>query len=121
MWPFRKKSAVVSVPVNHLSFSQTDATERLGANLSLGPNDWIETVPLNAVVASPESMGLPPLGATAEQTYQVAERFSRVRESFAIRSDGVYCPICHIANTQLSLLRRPCPRCGRELLRFDWN
>ena len=122
MWPFKKRSApVVSVALNELSFSQTDTTERSGDNLSLGPNDWIETVVLNAVVASPESMDLPPLGATEEQTYQVADRLSRVRESLALPSDGVYCPICHIANTQLSLSRRPCPRCGRELLRFDWD
>ena len=90
MCPFKKRSApVVSVALNELSFSQTDTTERSGDNLSLGPNDWIETVALNAVVASPESMGLPPLGATEEQTYQVADRLSRVRESFALRSDGV--------------------------------
>jgi len=58
MWPFKKRSAaVVSIALDELSFSQTDATERSGDNLSLGPNDWIETVALNAVVASPESMG----------------------------------------------------------------
>jgi len=109
-----------------LWFAQTDVTKSSGNNPSLGPSDWIETTPINASV--PEERrprGLPPLDATEDQIYQIADRGSRLRESMRrtdqLSGDGVYCPICHIANTQLSLLRKPCPRCGRELLLFDWT
>jgi hypothetical protein len=122
MWPFKKKAASPKENASQpMSFSQLDLTERFEDNLSLGPNDWIETSPLNARIKNPESMGLPPLGATEEETYRVADRLSRIRESFPIARDGVYCPICHIANTQLSLLRSPCPKCGRQLLKFGWD
>lgn len=128
MWPFKKKSApVVMVDPRRLSFSQTDVPKSAGENLSLGPNDWIETMPINALV--PEAQGLPPLDATEDEVYRVAERLSRLRESLRISGklpdklsgDGVYCPTCHIANSQLSILRKPCPRCGRELLQFGWT
>lgn len=124
MWPFKKKAASTKEEggaSQPMSFSQIDLTERFGDNLSLGPNDWIETAPLNARIKNPESMGLPPLGASEEETYRVADRLSRIRESVAIANDGVYCPICHIANTRLSLLRSPCPKCGRQLLKFGWD
>jgi hypothetical protein len=123
MWPFKKKASVPAqggVP-NNAIYSQIDITERFGDNLSLGPNDWIGTSPLNARTEKPESMGLPSRGASDEETYRVADRLSRLRESVAIPDDGVYCPICHIANTQLGLLRKPCPKCGRPLLKFGWN
>ena len=124
MWPFKKKGPPPGrpsgVPANP-SFSQVDVTERFGDNLSLGPNDWIRTVPLNIGIKQPESMGLPPVGANDERTYQVADRLSRMRETVSVPSDGVYCPICHIANIQLGLLRTPCPKCGRPLLKFGWD
>ena len=104
-----------------VSYSQIDTTERFGDNLSMGPDDWLSTTPLNAQSPSPESMGLPPVGASPEETYRIADRLSRLRESVHIPDDGVYCPICHIANTQLSLLRKPCTKCGRELLKFGWG
>jgi hypothetical protein len=126
MWPFKKKSApVVMVDPRKLTFTQTDVTKSSGHDLSLSPNDWIETMPINAVV--PEAPpGLPPLDATEDQIYQIADRGSRFRESLRVSGqlsgdDGVYCPICHIASIQLHLLRKPCPRCGRELLLFDWT
>jgi hypothetical protein len=123
MWPFKKKSAPAKQgdALQPMSFSQLDTTERFGDNRSLGAGDWIETAPLNATIRNPESMGLPPPGATEGETYRVADRLSRLRESVSIPDDGVYCPICHIASTQLDLLRTPCPRCGRELLKFGWD
>jgi hypothetical protein len=109
-----------------LSFTQADVVKGSVDNLSLGPNNWIETTPINASV--PEERrprGLPPLDATDDQIYQIANAGSRLRESIRLSGqpsrDGVYCPICHVANTQVSLLRKPCPRCGRELLLFDWT
>ena len=124
--PFERVASVVALDPRDLSFLQTDVTKSSEDNRSPGPNDWIETTPINASV--PEAQrprGLPPLDATEDQIYQIADRGSRLRESLRrsdqLSSDGVYCPICHIANTQLSLLRKPCPRCGRELLLFDWT
>jgi hypothetical protein len=124
--PFERLASVVALDLRDLSFAQTDVTKSSGDNRSPGPNDWIETTPINASV--PEAQrprGLPALDATEDQIYEIAERGSRLRESLRrsdqLSSDGVYCPICHIANTQLSLLRKPCPRCGRELLLFDWT
>jgi hypothetical protein len=122
MWPFDKKpKASVPVPPQQISFSQVDVTDRFGENLSLGPDDWIDTVPLNTSVPDPQSQGLPPLAAAAEETYLVADRLSRLRESIPLPGDGVYCPICHKANVALSPLRTPCPKCGRALLKFGWD
>jgi hypothetical protein len=123
MWPFRRRKS----PAGHtgapqqISFSQVDTTARFGDRQSLGPDDWIETEPLNRLVPDPESMGLPAAGATDEDTYRIADRLSSLRERIPVVDDGVYCPICHIANTRLDRLRQPCPECGRELLKFGWE
>ena len=102
-------------------FSQVDTTERFGDDQRLGPDDWIETTPLNSMTNDPESMGLPPLGANENEVYRVASELSALRESIPIPNDGVYCPICHIANVDLGKLRTLCPKCGRKLLRFGWD
>jgi hypothetical protein len=68
-----------------------------------------------------EANGLPPADATDEEVYAVAARMSQIRESIPIANDGVYCPICHIANVQLAKLPTPCPKCGRPLLKFGWD
>src|SRR5215208_1131672 len=112
MWPFRKKQTTPQrsgVPET-VSFSQVDTTDRFGDNVTLGSDDWIQTSPLNAIIDRPESTGLLPLGASAEETYLLANRLSRLRETIPIPDDGVYCPVCHIANIRLSLLRTPCPK-----------
>jgi hypothetical protein len=121
MWPFGKKSAVKPARSQEVFFCQVDITERFDDNLSLGPADWIDTSPLNARLPNPAAQGLPLLGATEEEVYSVAERMSKLRESIPIPDDGVYCPICHMANVTLSLLRTPCPKCGRALLKFGWD
>ena len=122
MWPFNKKQkASVAVPPQQISFSQVDITEGFGDNLSLGPDDWVGTVPLNVKVPDPQSQGLPALDAAADETYLVADRLSRLRESIPVPGDGVYCPICHRANVTLARLRTPCPRCSRPLLKFGWD
>ena len=122
MWPFKKhpKPPAAAQPQT-ISFSQVDITERFGDNRSLGSDEWIETVPLNKSVPDPQSQGLPPADAGAEETYRVADRLSHLRESIPVPSDGVYCPICHVANVTLTRLRTPCPRCGRPLLKFGWD
>ncbi len=101
-------------------YSQLDITERFDDYLRLKPDDWIQTFPLNKSV--PNGKGLPPIDASADEVHKAAERLSNIRESiFSIPNDGVYCPVCHIANTQLSKLRTPCPKCGRPLLKFGWD
>jgi hypothetical protein len=121
MWPFKKKPAPSIDSPKTIGFSQVDTTERFDDNLSLGADEWIETVPLNTLVSDGESMGLPPINATDEQIYSIASKLSRIRESLDIPNDGVYCPVCHIANASLSRLRTPCPKCGTELLKFGWD
>ena len=118
MWPFSKKE---KPPVESMSYSQVDITVAFGDNERLGPDDWITTVPLNATTMNPVSMGLPPAGAAADKVYQVAAKLSVLRESILIPNDGVYCPVCHIANVDFGRLRTPCPQCGRPLLKFGWD
>jgi hypothetical protein len=123
MWPFRrrKKETMQYVAPEELSFSQVDITEGMDDNLRLGPDEWITTTALNTQVPDPPSQGLPPLGAGDDEVYRVADQLSRIREAIPLPADGVYCPICHIANVSLERLRTPCPRCGRELLKFGWT
>jgi hypothetical protein len=119
MWPFKKKEETMGA--EPISFSQVDTTEQFGDNLRLTPNDWIDTVPLNTITNDPKSMGLPALGASDEEVFQIASKLSYLRESIPIPDDGVYCPVCHIANVDINKLRTPCPQCGRELLKFGWD
>jgi hypothetical protein len=121
MWPSKKKKAPQSAPPEQISFSQVDTTDRFGDNLSLTEDDWISTKPLNSMVSDAQTMGLPRVDVCDDEVYRVAERLSRLRESVLIPDDGVYCPICHIANMNLARLRTPCPKCGRELLKFGWD
>lgn len=121
MWPFKKKPKVVSSPPQRVGFSQVDSTEHFGDNQRLGPDDWIDTFPLNSRIQQPTTMGLPPLGASDDDTYKIALYLSGARDLINVRSDGVYCPICHIANTSLGRIRAPCPKCSRLLLRFGWD
>ena len=108
-----------TMPPGELSYSQLDITERFDDRLRLKPDDWIQTVPLNKSV--PNAKGLPPVDASTDEVYNAADKLSKLRESISIPSDGVYCPVCHIANTQLAKLRTPCPKCGRALLKFGWD
>jgi hypothetical protein len=122
VWPFKKRKEVPkTAPLEQFSYSQLDITEGFGDNLRLTVDDWISTVPLNSRSSDPQSMGLPPVGASDDEVYRVAERLSRIRESLPIPNDGVYCAVCHIANVALERLRTPCPKCGRELLKFGWD
>jgi hypothetical protein len=122
MWPFKKKQPTsVATPLQQMSFSQLDVTEGFGDDRSLGPDDWVDTVALNASVPDPTSHGLPAVDAAPEEVFRVADRLSTLRESIPIQGDGVYCPICHKANMLLTRLRKPCPSCGRPLLKFGWD
>ena len=113
------KATTQTMPPGEISFSQLDITEKFDDHLRLKPEDWISTIPLNKSV--PNGKGLPPTTASDEEVYKAAARLSELREFIAIPSDGVYCPVCHIANVQLAKLRTPCPKCGRALLKFGWD
>jgi ssDNA-binding Zn-finger/Zn-ribbon topoisomerase 1 len=113
------KPTTQTMPPGEISYSQLDITERFDDQLHLKPEEWISTVPLNKSV--PTGKGLPPVSASSDEVYKAAERLSHFRESISIPNDGVYCPVCHIANTQLAKLRKPCPKCGRALLKFGWD
>jgi hypothetical protein len=104
-----------------ISFSQLDITERFDDNENLSADEWITTTPLNATIESSEASGLPPRDADPEEVYRAASTLSELRESIPIEGDGVYCPICHIANIDIGKLRTPCPKCGRGLLKFGWT
>ncbi len=119
MWPFNKKQR--SVSQNNLRYTQVDITEHFGDNLNLGPEEWIETKSIYLDFPNPEASGLPSKDASPEKIYEIASTLSSLREEIVIPTDGVYCPICHIANTQLQRLHSPCPKCGRELLKFGWD
>src|SRR5437588_8871644 len=122
MWPFKKRTVATSktAPAEAMSYSQLDITERFEDNLGLTTGDWISTVPLNEMTSNVQAMGLPSVHASEEEVYEIASELSHLRESIPIPNDGVYCPICHIANIDLAKLRSPCPRCGRALLKFGW-
>ena len=117
MWPFQKKK----IDMKGISFSQLDSTEGFDDNQNINPDVWIETTPLNSMVDDPETMGLPSPDANEDEIYRLASELSSFRESISIPNDGVYCPICHITNIDLDKLRTPCPKCGRELLKFGWD
>jgi hypothetical protein len=104
-----------------MSFSQLDITDRFDDNQNLGADEWITTRPLNATIDNPEASGLPRRDADSEEVYRVASTLSEMRESIPVEGDGVYCPICHVANIDIGKLRTPCPQCGRGLLKFGWT
>ncbi len=126
MWLSKKKSKqkaakFPTAPAEEFQFSQLDITERFDDNVSFSAEQWITTIPLNENHPNPESQGLPKATATVDETYLIASKLSRIRESIHLPNDGVYCPVCHIANVDLMKLRTPCPKCGRELLQFGWD
>ncbi len=123
MWPFKRKTKpdIHKLPAGPMSYSQLDITESFGDNERLKPDEWISTEPLNLTTPDGEAWGLPPVEASDEEVYAIASSMSQIRESIQIPNDGVYCPVCHIANTQVARLRMPCPKCGRPLLKFGWG
>lgn len=110
-----------SMSTDEICFSQVDITERFHDHLRLGLDEWIKTMPLNARINNPQASGLPPRDADPEEVYRIATKLSVVRESIPVEVDGVYCPICHIANIEIRKLGSPCPKCGLDLLKFGWN
>ncbi len=120
-WPFKKKETIEYLDPKEVNFSQVDITDRFGDNLSFSKDKWIETFPVNEQISDGRLGNLPPVGASADEVYHIASELSEIRESFRLPDDGVYCPICHVANIDFENLRAPCPKCGRRLLAFGWS
>lgn len=112
---------VEQVDPKEIGFTQLDITETIGAPPGLGADDWIETTPINAQPGAEGMRGLPPLTAGEDEVHAAAVKLSAIREEVGVEGDGVYCPVCHIANVDYSWLREPCPRCRRPLLAFGWT
>jgi hypothetical protein len=120
-WRHAAMPKVTKVNPGEMRFSQLDITEQFGDQNRLSKEEWIATVALNSKMPDPESRGLPPHSATVEETYAEAAKLSAMREHFVGSGDGVYCPVCHIANVDHGKLHAPCPKCGRKLLSFGWD
>ena len=121
LFDFFRRKKVEMMPPGDLLYTVVDITETFGDNLSLGKEDWVTTTPLIKLLGVDNYEGLPSVDASAGEIYAIAVGLSEIREEFQSRTDGVYCPVCHIANVDKEKLRKPCPNCGRELLLFDWN
>ncbi len=121
MWPFKKKSEFELSANSVVSYTQTDYMPLLSGSDGLSPDQWVSVHPCNEDDALPESKGLPSLTASDGEVYGVASKLSQIRSSFGVPIDGVYCPVCHIANIQKEKLGEPCPQCGRGLLCFGWD
>jgi hypothetical protein len=102
-------------------FTQVDSTENFNDSEGLDSGEWIKTTPLNESMDNPESMGLPVRGSSEDEVHHIASDLSAIRESLSIPEDGVYCPVCNVANVDRQKLRTPCPTCGRDLLAFGWD
>lgn len=123
MWPFKNKRKSVLVNPSGVQFSQLDI---LQGQPKPKQDEWAPTTAISTLIAEPEKSGLPNKQATPDEIHAIATRFSQKRERIMARldktqEDGVYCAVCHIANTDIELLHMPCPQCGRELLEFGWT
>jgi len=53
-----------------------------------------------------------------EKVYEIGMQLSFLREQISNLPDGVYCPICHIANTSANKLHTPCPECRKKVIKI---
>lgn len=120
-WPFKRKQEVEQINPESFGFSQVDTTEHFDDNSNLSQDEWIGTVPLNRSLGHDNNGNLPALDASDHEIYRIALHLSEIRETFRIPSDGVYCPVCHIANVDIEKLGKNCPKCERPLLVFGWT
>lgn len=128
---FRKSINSSNAKKDDFQYSQLDITERFDDHKHLTANEWIKTIPLNKFIKDESkavAAGTPPRKATSDEVYKRADYLSHLRIAMdiggtfeSVAGDGVYCPICHIANIDLQKLGNPCPQCSRPLLRFGWN
>ena len=120
-WRSTKEPKATTVDPREMKFSQLDSTERFDDRERLKPDDWLQTAALNLSIPPTEANGLPPKDALPDVVHAVAAKLSAIREQFTGLGDGVYCPVCHIANVDPKKLHTPCPKCSRKLLSFGWD
>lgn len=120
-WPFKKKEKIEYLDPSTLNYTQVDITEYFGQNLSLSPEEWVPTIPMNERLGHDNNGNLPALGSSDHEIYRIASDLSEIREQFHVADDGVYCPVCHIANVDIAQLGKECPKCSRPLLAFGWS
>jgi hypothetical protein len=101
-------------------YSQLDITEHEDVKAGLDSSEWVPTIPIISRLDPIEGvhMGLVSIEATPEEAYKRAESMSNIRAQLGDDGDGVYCPICHKVNIELTKLGTPCHTCVRPLLRF---
>jgi hypothetical protein len=111
-----------------IGVSQLDITPNEDDNVRLKRDDWIATTPIITLDPTAHAMGLPlpKVRANPDEIYAAGSMISEQRAEMVKTvgkpdQDGVYCPVCHIANIDISKLQTPCPKCGRNLLRFGWT
>ena len=121
LFDFFRRKKVDLVPTEEFLFTVVDIVETVSEGSGFGKDDWVATTPIIKVLGVDHKKGLPSSDVPDGEIYAIAVGLSEIREEFQIATDGVYCPICHIANIDRQRLRTPCPKCGRELLLFDWN
>ena len=120
-WPFNKKSKVEHIDPSNVSYTQVDVTEHFEQHLALSMNEWITTIAINKLIGHNNNGNLPDIDANDHEIYRIALSLSEIREKFKIHGDGVYCPVCHIANINIANLGEECPKCSRPLLAFGWS
>ena len=120
-WPFKRKPKIEYLNTKDLNFTQVDFTEYFDQNLSLAPDEWVPTIPMNRYLGHDNNGNLPSMDASEHEIYRIALGLSEIREQFRVPGDGVYCPVCHIANVDISNLGKECPKCSRPLLAFGWS
>lgn len=108
--------------------TQLDMPRDVTEQLRIQSEDWVPCVPIRGKNTAYIYDQLPTTDLTDEETYTLAKQLSDVWNERISKSDhplqkigGVYCPVCHIASIDLDKLGLPCPKCKRELLRFNWT
>jgi hypothetical protein len=120
-WPFKKKAKIEQVDPSTLNYTQVDITEYFDQNLSLSKDEWVPTIPINVMLGHDNHGNLPAMNAGDHEIYRIAMSLSEIREEFQVADDGVYCPVCHLANIDIGNLGKECPKCARPLLAFGWK
>lgn len=120
-WPFKKKAKVEYVDPDTLNYTQLDISEHFDEHLALSTDEWVTTIPINRWIGHDNNGNLPDLNANDHEIYRIAASLSEIRQDFHPLGDGVYCPVCHIANIDFEKLGKECPKCFRPLLAFGWT
>lgn len=107
--------------------TQLDMPKDIVQQLHLKLEDWADSIPIRGAETVYIYDQLPSTDATEEEIYARATELSDARTKAInampkpFKEGGVYCPICHISSIDADILGKPCPKCNRKLLRFNWT